>query len=97
MKRTKQIEQKREFIEANTEKVSKTEFSDNYSLEAAISELPEAYSEVILLRYYGEQSCKDIAEKLCVPLGTVTKQLSRAYAMLRDKLQHQNSNSEVSK
>ena len=30
-----------------------------------------------------------IAEQLDMPLGTVTKQLSRAYAMLRQSLQQQ--------
>ncbi|HCO93484.1 MAG TPA: RNA polymerase subunit sigma, partial [Phycisphaerales bacterium] len=53
------------------------------------AELPEAYRKIILLRYYGEHSCNQIAEQLDMPLGTVTKTLSRAYAMLRESLQQQ--------
>ena len=44
---------------------------------------------MILLRYYGGLSCTGIAEQLDMPLGTVTKTLSRAYAVLRDTLQRQ--------
>ncbi len=61
--------------------------SQDYVLEAAVAELPESYRKVILLRYYGEHSCNQIAERLDMPLGTVTKTLSRAYAMLRKSLQ----------
>ncbi len=98
MRRKKQIEQKREFVEAYAADTSRTELSADYGLEAAISALPETYRDIVLLRYYGGQSCKDIAKQSRMPLGTVTKQLSRAYAMLRDNLeQKQNSNYEVSK
>lgn len=55
----------------------------DYNLERAVAELDEPYRQVILLRYYGGMSCEETADRLGVPLGTVTKQLSRAYAMLR--------------
>ena len=58
-------------------------------LGRAIAELPETYRNVVLLRYYGQHSCNQIAKQLEIPLGTVTKQLSRAYAMLRQSLQRQ--------
>ncbi len=61
--------------------------SQDYALEAAVAELPPGYRKVILLRYYGEHSCNQIAQRLDMPLGTVTKTLSRAYAMLRKSLQ----------
>jgi len=61
--------------------------SPDVDLDEAISALPDAYRKIILLRYYGEQSCRQIAETLEIPLGTVTKTLSRAYAMLRQTLQ----------
>jgi RNA polymerase sigma factor (sigma-70 family) len=51
--------------------------------------LPENYRKIVLLRYYGSQSCSEIAEQLDMPLGTVTKQLSRAYEMLRQSLQQE--------
>ena len=52
----------------------------------AIAELPAPCREVILLRYYGGLSSKEVGEALGKPLGTVTKTLSRAYALLRNKL-----------
>jgi DNA-directed RNA polymerase specialized sigma24 family protein len=41
---------------------------------------------VVLMRYYGRMSCAQVAERLDMPLGTVTKQLSRAYGLLRETL-----------
>ena len=58
-------------------------------LQKAVSALPENYRQVILLRYYAERSCRQIAEQLGIPLGTVTKTLSRAYAILRQSLQQE--------
>ncbi|MHC4075527.1 MAG: RNA polymerase sigma factor [Planctomycetota bacterium] len=58
----------------------------DYELEKAIAELPDSYREIIFLRFYAGQSCSQIAEQLNMPIGTVTKQLSRAYAKLRQLL-----------
>ena len=55
-------------------------------LTRAIAELPEAYREVILLRFYGGQSCSEICTNLGISLGTVTSRLSRAYVLLRNAL-----------
>jgi RNA polymerase sigma-70 factor (ECF subfamily) len=63
-----------------------SETSCDVGIEQAVAALPPPYRRVILLRYYGGCSCSDIAEQLDVPLGTVTKQLSRAYSMLRQSL-----------
>jgi RNA polymerase sigma-70 factor (ECF subfamily) len=52
----------------------------------AVAALPEAYRQVILLRYYAGRSCAEISRELDVPVGTVTKRLSRAYALLRKAL-----------
>ncbi|MBN1491984.1 MAG: RNA polymerase sigma factor [Phycisphaerae bacterium] len=62
------------------------EISDDLALEQAVHKLPGPYRDVVLLRYYGQRSCKEVAQDLGVPLGTVTKQLSRAYALLRESL-----------
>jgi RNA polymerase sigma-70 factor (ECF subfamily) len=62
------------------------EMSNDFALERAIGELPDVYREVVLLRYYAGRSCAQVAEDLGIPLGTVTKRLSRAYAMLRESL-----------
>lgn len=73
------------------------EMSEGYALERAVSSLAEPYRQVVLLRYYGGCSCSDVAERLGMPLGTVTKYLSRAYTMLRDALREgdERSNAEV--
>lgn len=51
--------------------------------------LPDSYREIILLRYYAGLSCGQVAERLALPLGTVTKKLSRSYTMLWKTLQRQ--------
>ena len=56
------------------------------ALRRAVARLPEAQRQVILLRYYDGLKCEQVAERLNVPIGTITKTLSRAYATLREKL-----------
>ena len=60
-------------------------------LEEVIAVLPENQRQVILLRYYEGLSCHEVAERLAMPLGTVTKTLSRAYALLRQELKARES------
>lgn len=57
-------------------------WSGDAALESALDALPEPYREVVLLRFYGDCSCSEMAERLGIPLGTVTKRLSRAYEEL---------------
>lgn len=85
--REEQVQRQREVVRSFSQEAPRTELSQDYALEVAIAELPEAYREVVLLRYYGEHSCNQIAQRLNMPLGTVTKMLSRAYSMLRSSLQ----------
>jgi len=87
--RKEQIRRQREIVRSFSEEAPTPEFSQDFALESAIAELPEAYRKIILLRYYGAHSCSQIAEQLDMPLGTVTKTLSRAYAMLRESLKQQ--------
>ena len=63
-------------------------------LEKAIARLSDSDREIVLLRFYASRSCLQIAEQLNMPTGTVTKQLSRAYAKLRQFL---NEEKEVQK
>ena len=56
------------------------------SLQSAIAELDERHRQVIVLRYHGRMTCEQVAQVLDLPLGTITKHLSRAYAILREKL-----------
>jgi len=86
--RKEQIQLRREAIRSFSKETS-AELSQDFALEAAVAKLPESYRKIILLRYYGRHSCNTIAEQLDMPLGTVTKTLSRAYAMLRETLQQQ--------
>lgn len=93
--RKEQLQRQRQAIRSFSQEAPGTELSQDYALEAAIAKLPEGYRKVILLRYYGEHSCNQIAEQLDMPLGTVTKTLSRAYSMLRSSLQQHNKIYEV--
>jgi RNA polymerase sigma-70 factor (ECF subfamily) len=93
--RNELIRRKRESVRALCDESPAPELSQDYALEAAVAALPEAYRTVVLLRYYGGLSCSGIAEQLDMPLGTVTKTLSRAYALLRETLQPGQPISEV--
>jgi RNA polymerase sigma-70 factor, ECF subfamily len=64
-------------------------------LGQAVALLPDAYRQVILMRFYGGQSCSEISENLGVSLGTVTSRLSRAYAMLREALHTHEQDREI--
>lgn len=52
-------------------------------LREGLSEMDHRYRDVLLMNVVGEKSYKDIAESLCVPVGTVMSRLSRAKAFLR--------------
>lgn len=67
-------------------KADETPAGADPALGEAVARLPDAYREVILLRFYGGLSCQQIGRELNVPVGTVTKRLSRAYALLRESL-----------
>jgi RNA polymerase sigma-70 factor (ECF subfamily) len=64
--------------------------SANDRITRAVALLPDVYRQVVLLRYYAGRSCAEIGRDLDVPLGTVTKRLSRAYSLLRASLREQN-------
>jgi RNA polymerase sigma-70 factor (ECF subfamily) len=68
------------------EPADKQDACTDTAVTAAVAKLPDTYREVIVLRFYGGQSCAEISRDLDVPLGTVTKRLSRAYALLREHL-----------
>lgn len=56
-------------------------------LSRAVADLPNTYRDVIVLRFYGGQSCAEISANLGVSVGTITSRLSRAYSLLRATLQ----------
>jgi len=53
---------------------------------ALIEELPEPYRETVRLKYQEELTCREIAEREGVPVGTITCRLTRAIAFLRTAL-----------
>ena len=73
-------------LDSFVQKSQKQKETKDYELQQAIAELGDSYREIVLLRFYAGQSCSQIAENLNMPIGTVTKQLSRAYAKLRQFL-----------
>ncbi|MGD8499123.1 MAG: sigma-70 family RNA polymerase sigma factor [Phycisphaerales bacterium] len=60
---------------------------DKQRLLAAVIRLPKAEKQVVMLRYFGENSVKDVAKIVDRSVGTVTKQLSRAHKRLRNLLE----------
>ncbi len=56
-------------------------------LLAAVIKLPKSEKQVVMLRYFGSHSVKDVAEIVGRSIGTVTKQLSRAHKRLRRMLE----------
>jgi RNA polymerase sigma factor (sigma-70 family) len=60
---------------------------DKQRLLAAVVKLPESERQVVMLRYFGGHSVKDVADIVGRGVGTVTKQLSRAHKRLRKILE----------
>ncbi|MCP4609195.1 MAG: sigma-70 family RNA polymerase sigma factor [Planctomycetes bacterium] len=60
---------------------------DKQKLLAAVVKLPKAEKQVVMLRYFGDNSVNDVAKILGRSTGTVTKQLSRARTHLRKILE----------
>jgi RNA polymerase sigma-70 factor (ECF subfamily) len=60
----------------------------NRTIERAISALPDKYRAPIILREIEELSYEQIAQILGLGLGTTKSRISRARALLREKLKH---------
>jgi len=87
-----QLRNKADFAEldSSTEPQTKEQNTeDDFELQRAFAKLPDSYREILLLRFYANQSCQQIAENLDMPIGSVTKTLSRAYSQLRQLLEVQ--------
>jgi RNA polymerase sigma-70 factor (ECF subfamily) len=59
---------------------------DQEWLLAEVATLPEPYREVILLYYYDDVTYRDVAALLGVSAATVNARLTKARAMLRERL-----------
>ena len=60
---------------------------DNQRLLVAVVKLPKSEKQVVMLRYFGENSVGEVAKIAGRSVGTVTKQLSRAHKRLRKILE----------
>jgi RNA polymerase sigma-70 factor (ECF subfamily) len=60
---------------------------DKQSLLTAVMGLPAGEREVILLRYFGGHTVREVASIAGRSVGTVTKQLSRAHRRLRKTIE----------
>lgn len=54
----------------------------------AIGQLTEDHRQILLLRYYEDKSYTEIADVLCIKLGTVMSRLSRARTRLQEVLEN---------
>ena len=68
---------------------------DQQDLLIAVNRLPEHERVVVVLRYFQENSVQAVAQITGRPLGTVTKQLSRALGRLRDYISATTSHKEL--
>lgn len=59
------------------------------AISSEIDALPSAYRMVLMLRHFSGLSCRVIAERLDLPIGTVTMRLSRGHRQLREALTRQ--------
>ena len=59
---------------------------DERRLLAEVETLPESYREVILMYYYDDVTYQDVAAALGVSTATVNARLTKARAMLRERL-----------
>lgn len=60
-------------------------------LDRLIDELPERAKMIVVLRYQEEMEPAEIAETLAMPVGTVKSSLHRALALMRGRLEKQQS------
>ena len=81
------INERSAYIEVGN-KLALEEFVDQLDerMKAAINSLQDEYREVLILNTVNDLSYKEIAKILDIPLGTVMSRLSRAKALVRDRL-----------
>jgi RNA polymerase sigma-70 factor, ECF subfamily len=68
---------------------------DQQELLAAVTRLPEHERVVVVLHYFQEHSVQTVAQITGRPVGTVTKQLSRALRRLRESMSKTTSPKEL--
>jgi RNA polymerase sigma-70 factor (ECF subfamily) len=63
-----------------------TSHMDTDLLSSELMRLPEREQRLLMLRYFNGHSIEEISRITGRPVGTVTKQMSRGYARLRERL-----------
>ena len=59
---------------------------EDKNILVALSQIPQRYSEIVLMADVEEFSYREISEALGIPIGTVMSRLSRGRALLRSRL-----------
>ena len=77
------------------ESISTAEEKTLSKLEAEIDRLSPEYKAVVVLKFYENLSCEEIAKMLEIPLGTVLSRLSRARQKLAQALTKKEAADEV--
>lgn len=67
---------------------SAEQISDVWEVRQALRQLTEDERELIRLQHYGELTHTEIAQQLCIPLGTVKSRSYRAHRRLAGLLTH---------
>jgi RNA polymerase sigma-70 factor, ECF subfamily len=62
-------------------------YDERVSLLAQVETLPESYRQVVMLYYYGDLTYRDLAGMLGVSTATINARLTKARAMLRQRLE----------
>ncbi len=73
-----------EYVFDSTDKGKRPE---DHLIWQVVNQLPEIYSQVVILRYLGDMSQKEIAEALGIPEGTVKSRLHKGIGKLREMLE----------
>ena len=74
-----------EHVAEPVEALPETE-ADSEQLQMALDELAEEFRLPLLLFYFEELTCREIAEQLEIPMGTVMSRLARGRTWLRRRL-----------
>jgi RNA polymerase sigma factor (sigma-70 family) len=70
----------------NCVRCAETSHMDTDHLSSELMRLPEREQRLLMLRYFNGHSIEEISRITGRPVGTVTKQMSRGYARLRERL-----------
>ena len=74
-------------VEHNSPECHLIQKEQNQALKRAVSRLPRKEQEVLILKYYGDLSCAEIAAVQRIKEGTVLSRLSRARESLRNQFE----------